>query len=51
MTHAQTFGVIAQKVTDDAIDSAEEVLRAEEVDSEGVLLHAGKKHLRKIVLG
>jgi tyrosyl-tRNA synthetase len=32
------------------VDSLDEVMRAEDLGAEGVLLHAGKKHVRRIVL-
>jgi tyrosyl-tRNA synthetase len=32
------------------VDSVEDVMRAEDLGSDGVLLHAGKKHVRRIVL-
>jgi tyrosyl-tRNA synthetase len=32
------------------IDSLDDVVGADELGSEGVLLHAGKKHLRRILL-
>jgi tyrosyl-tRNA synthetase len=32
------------------VDSLEDVLKAEDLGSDGVLLHAGKKHLRRIVV-
>jgi tyrosyl-tRNA synthetase len=38
------------KLGDRKVTSVDEVLRAEEVGSEGVLLHSGKKHLKRIVL-
>ena len=33
------------------VESADDLLRAEDLGTDGVLLHAGKKHLRRIVLG
>src|SRR6185436_6982054 len=38
------------KVGDRKISSVEDMLKAEDVGSDGVLLHAGKKHLKRIVL-
>jgi tyrosyl-tRNA synthetase len=39
------------RVGDRKISAIEDVLRAEDLGAEGVLLHAGKKHLKRIVLG
>jgi tyrosyl-tRNA synthetase len=39
------------RVGDRKITSVEDVLGAGEVGAEGILLHAGKKHLRRLVLG
>lgn len=36
---------------DRKVSSVEDVLRADEVSPDGVLLHAGKKHVRRIVIG
>jgi tyrosyl-tRNA synthetase len=38
------------KVGERKIASVDDVLQAEEVGSDGVLLHAGKKHLKRIVI-
>jgi tyrosyl-tRNA synthetase len=39
------------RVGDRKIGTVDEVLRADEAGSAGVLLHAGKKHVRRIVVG
>jgi tyrosyl-tRNA synthetase len=33
------------------VTSVDDVIRPEEIAAEGTLLHAGKKHLRRIVVG
>ncbi len=33
------------------VTSVDDVVRPEEIAAEGTLLHAGKKHLRRIVVG
>ena len=38
------------RVGDRKVDSVDDNLRADEVGPDGVLLHAGKKHLRRIVV-
>ena len=38
------------KVGERKVTSVDDVLKAEDVGSEGVLLHAGKKHLKRIVI-
>jgi hypothetical protein len=37
------------RVGDRKIESVDDTLRADELGAEGVLLHAGKKHLRRLV--
>jgi tyrosyl-tRNA synthetase len=39
------------RLGDRKVSSIEDVIRAEEIAANGTLLHAGKKHLRRIVLG
>ncbi len=39
------------RLGDRKVDSLDEVVRADEVGSAGVLLHAGKKHVRRLLLG
>ena len=39
------------RVGERKITTVDDVLRAEEVGGEGVLLHVGKKHVRRIVVG
>jgi tyrosyl-tRNA synthetase len=39
------------RVGDRKVGSVDDVLKADEVGADGVLLHAGKKHLRRIVRG
>jgi tyrosyl-tRNA synthetase len=39
------------RVGERKVQTVDDVLRAEEVGSEGVLVHAGKKHVRRVVVG
>ena len=39
------------RVGDSEIATVDDTLRADEIGTDGVLLHAGKKHVRRIVVG